>query len=72
MAELEGGYLDFESSTSFQPIRIDLDAMVVKVQERDALRKSETPDGRAFRWWELKTRYITRVCSDRLTEPTEE
>ena len=66
---LEEGYYDFDTSQQLQPTGIDFDAIMIEMKEHDKLMKTDTPDGRAYRWWREKAQYLIKVCGNRLAEP---
>lgn len=66
---LEEGYFDLESSQTFHTTGIDLDAIMVRASEHEKLMKSDTPEGRAYRWWRKHSEYVHNTCSNRLSEP---
>lgn len=66
---LEDGYFDLETSLKYQTTGFDVDAIMIKVKKHEELMKSNTPEGRAYRWWRKHSQYLSKVCGNRLAEP---
>lgn len=69
IVELEEGYFYLESMQKLRATGIDMDAILIKAKEHEELMKTDSPEGRAYRWWRKKVGYISKACGNRLAEP---
>ena len=65
---LEEGYFDIESSQDFEATGLGLDGLMISLDEHEELFKSQTPEGRAYRWWRKHSRSLREACGNRLAE----
>jgi hypothetical protein len=66
---LEEGYFDLETSQKYHATGIDLDAIMVEAKKHEELMKSNTQEGRAYRWWRKHSQFLSKVCGNRLADP---
>ncbi len=66
---LEQGYTDVESAQQFKASGIDINAIIIKAKEEEALLRANTPEGRAYQWWKKNADSLRRTCSARLSNP---
>jgi hypothetical protein len=65
IASLEQGYFDLETTQSYEPTGIDLDAIMMRVKKHERLMQVNTAEGRAYRWWQKEADYLERTCRNR-------